>query len=169
MRHPSARLVLQSALCVGFLFAGGITSASETKVSFIQPENFTDARLDRPSGGADRIVLNTMQRHLQQLGGRCLPAGQALDIRIHDIDLAGQVAWWHGPSGQTRVMSEATWPRIKLAYSLQEGAQSGAETRQELSEINYLMESPYVRAESTPLPYERAMLTRWFEREFCTK
>ena len=41
--------------------------------------------------------------------------------------------------------------------------------RTEISEIIYPMESPYVRAESTPLPYERAMLTQWFERKFCRR
>lgn len=169
MRYPFIRQFLHSAICGAMLLSSPILFAGETKVSFMEPENFTDARLNRPSGGADRLVLSTMQRHLQQLGERCLPAGETLDIRILDIDLAGQVEWWRGPSGQTRVMREVTWPRIKLSYALQDETQSGKETQQEISDINYLQESPYVRAESTPLPYERAMLTRWFEQKFCRK
>jgi len=169
MHSPSARSFLELAICGAVLLSSPITCAGETKVSFIEPENFTDARLNRPSGGADRIVLSTMERHLQQLGERCLPAGQSLDVRILDIDLAGQVEWWRGTSGQTRVMREVTWPRIKLSYALQEGTRPGAGTQQEISDINYFLESAYVRGESTPLPYERAMLTRWFEQNFCRK
>lgn len=151
------------------LLASAIASAGETRVGFMQPENFTDARLNGYGGGVDAIVMSTMERHLQHLGSACLPAGQALDIRIHDIDLAGRVEWWHGPSGQTRVMREITWPRIKLSHAVREGGQAGEDIYQEISDISYLSESPYLRSDSMPLPYERAMLTRWFERQFCRK
>lgn len=172
MPYFSKRLVLLLALAgtmPAASAASAIASAGETKITFIEPENFTDARLGRASGGADAIVLATLERHLQQLASRCLPAGRSLDIRIHDIDLAGRVEWWHGSSGQTRVMNDVTWPRITLTYAVQEDGQTGRDTLHELSNMAYLSESPFLRAESMPLPYERAMLGQWFEQQFCNK
>lgn len=172
MHSSSTRLALLSAVASTMLLASAasaVAAGGETTVSFIEPERFTDARLNRPAGGADAIVLATVERHLQQLGGRCLPAGQSLELRIHDIDLAGRVEWWHGPSRQTRIMREVTWPRIRLSYALREAGRADSETSQEIRDIDYLSGSPVLRAESTPLPYERAMLTRWFERQFCNR
>lgn len=180
MPYFSRRLALRLAMAGAMLAANAASSiaiasgsanapAGETQVIFIEPENFTDARLNRPAGGADTLVLNTIERHLQQLGHRCMAAGRSVHIRIHDIDLAGRIEWWHGPSRQTRVMNEITWPRIKLTYAVRENGQAGQDTPLELSNLAYLSESPFLRAESTPLPYERAMLTRWFEQQFCNK
>lgn len=162
-------LALLLAVAGAMPAVSAIASAVESKVNFIAPENFTDARLGRTSGGADAVVLATIERHLQQLASRCLPAGRSLDIRIHDIDLAGRVEWWRGSSAQTRVMNDVTWPRIKLTYAVQEDGQTGREILRELSNMAYLSESPFLRAESMPLPYERAMLGRWFEQQFCNK
>ncbi|WP_225984917.1 DUF3016 domain-containing protein [Noviherbaspirillum aerium] len=157
------------ALTAAMLLSGLNAVAGETKVGFIQPENFTDARLNRQAPGADAIVLATLERHLQQLGSRCLHQGHSLEIRIHDIDLAGQVEWWQGPSRQNRTMREITWPRIMLTYVLQRDGHAAAETQEDIRDIEYLLRSHHLRGESTPLPYERAMLTRWFEQRFCGK
>lgn len=178
MPDSSTRLALVSAIAGAILLAiaaivatatTAIAATSETKIRFIEPENFTDARLNRPAGGADAIVLVTLERHLQQLGNRCLPPGQSLELSIHDIDLAGQVEWWHGPARQTRVLRDVTWPRIKLSYAVQESGQSAGYVPQDLSDLDYLSQNPRLRTESMALPYERAMLNRWFEQQFCNK
>lgn len=166
---PSSRPLALLALTAAMLLAGLDAAAGETKIGFMQPENFTDARLSRQAPGADAIVLATLERHLQQLGSRCLPQDHSLEFRIHDIDLAGQVEWWQSPSRQTRTMREITWPRITLTYVLQRGGRLAAETQEDIRDIEYLLGSHYVRTESMPLPYERTMLTRWFEQRFCGK
>ncbi|MET0961923.1 MAG: DUF3016 domain-containing protein [Noviherbaspirillum sp.] len=142
-------------------------AAGGVQVRFIDPQHYTDARLDG-YGATDERVLRTLERHLQELGGRCLDAGDTLDIQILDIDLAGQQEWWRRSGARNlRVMRDVTWPRIRLAYALRRADGEIIESRERLSDMNYLWSSAYVRTDSMELPYERAMLSSWFSQSFC--
>lgn len=150
------------------LVLASAAAAGELQVRFIEPERFTDARLD-PSYGSSPRLLHIIEQHLQGLADRCLGPSQALEIRVLDIDLAGRQEWWHrSGASDLRVMREITWPRIHLAYTLRRDKADVVEARELVSDMNYLWNSASVRGDSVPLPYERAMLTRWFEGRFCS-
>lgn len=153
--------VLGAALLIASAPAGG-----EFAVRFVEPERYTDARLDTYYG-ADARVLRIIEQHLQSLANHCLDPGQVLEIRVLDIDLAGKQEWWNRlGTYDLRVMREITWPRIDIAYTLR-GRTDIVEAREQITDMNYLWNSAYVRGDSMPLPYERAMLTSWFQRKFC--
>lgn len=163
VRHTFFALLIPAVM----LLPAGNTSAGEAHVRFVNPQDYTDASMDGVYR-ADQRVLGMVERHLQGLAGRCLPAGQTLDIQVFDIDLAGQYEWWRGAGyHDVRVMREITWPRIDLAYTLRKGDGKTVETREQVSDMQYLWSSGFVRTDSRPLPYERAMLDRWFEQRFC--
>ena len=156
-----------SALLATVLLTISLPAAAELQVQFMEPERYTDAHLDR-SFGTDERVLQSIEQHLQKLAGRCLDSGDALHIRVLDIDLAGQQEWWNNPSAYNlRIMRDATWPRINLVYTLRRSNGENVEARERVSDMNYLGNSVYMRADSMPLPYERVMLSNWFERTFC--
>ena len=142
-------------------------AAAEFQVQFVEPERYTDAHLNRYDGPDER-VLRIVEQHLQRLASRCVDASDALHIQVLDIDLAGRQEWGRGSGAYNlRIMSEVTWPRIQVVYTLRRGMGEVIEVRQRISDMNYLWNSAYIRADSTPLPYERVMLTNWFERTFC--
>jgi hypothetical protein len=150
------------------LLAGTQVCAGEIQVRFVHPDTFTDSQLKANFAGPDPVVLQTITNHLQGLARQCLQGSQTLDVRIHDIDLAGQVEWWHRAGHRDlRVMREVTWPRIDLSYVLREEHGSSSEAREKISDMNYLSNGYATRIATAPLPYERAMLTRWFEARFC--
>ncbi|KRB72533.1 hypothetical protein ASE07_27080 [Noviherbaspirillum sp. Root189] len=137
----------------------------------MHPDTFTDSQLKANFAGPDPVVLQTITNHLLGLGTRCLQGSQTLDVEIHDIDLAGQLEWWHGAGGRDlRVMREMTWPRMDVSYVLRGEKGHSSEAREKINDMNYLSNS-YAARNATiatiPLPYERAMLTRWFETHFC--
>jgi hypothetical protein len=155
-----------TVLAAAFLMVSAPASGA-LQVQFLEPERYTDARLDNYYG-TDEHVLRIVEQHLQGLASRCLSASEALHIQVLDIDLAGQQEWWNrSGTYNLRIMRETTWPRIKLVYTLRRGNGEFTEARERLSDMNYLWNSAYVRADSMPLPYERVMLTSWFERAFC--
>jgi hypothetical protein len=153
------------------LLSGAQVCAAEVQVRFMHPDTFTDSQLKANFAGPDPVVLQTITNHLQGLAMQCLQGSQTLDVRIHDIDLAGQVEWWHGAGRRDlRVMREVTWPRMELSYVLRDEHGSTLEAREKINDMNYLSNSYAARSASfagIPLPYERAMLTRWFEMRFC--
>lgn len=142
-------------------------AAAELQVEFVEPERYADAHLDR-SHGMDERVLGTVEQHLQRLAARCLQSGDAMHIRVLDIDLAGQQNWGsRAGASHLRIMREVTWPSITLAYTLRRADGQVIEARKRLTDMNYLWNSARAQADSMPLPYERRMLSDWFGQAFC--
>jgi Protein of unknown function (DUF3016) len=171
-RRPDMPVRLQPTLSRAALLAAALLGASapalaQLRVHFVEPDQFTDASLGGRYG-TDRRVLHVLEQHLHELAARCLAPAQALEIRVLDIDLAGRQEWWNRSGAyDARVMREITWPRIDIAYTLRRSDSEVIEARDHVSDMNYLWRSAYVRSDSMPLPYERAMLTHWFEHKFC--
>lgn len=148
------------------VLAPALAARAEVTVQFVDPQRYTDA--GEGGYGAERSALRALERHLKTLGGRCLQQGETLELRILDVDLAGRYEWWRSGGYDARVMRDITWPRIDLEYVWRD--QAGkllGQAHERVSDMNYLWRSPYVRYDSEPLPYERAMLRDWFERRFC--
>jgi hypothetical protein len=144
-----------------------LSAANRVDIEFVDPVHYTDVgpykyRLDHGP-------LPAIERHLQKQGADCLAAGDRLQIRFLDIDLAGRLEWWRGAAYQDlRVMRDVTWPRMRLAYRWLDGA--GRLRQQDevrLSDMNYLTHSRYLTAGDEPYGYDKAMLTRWFRQQFC--
>lgn len=141
-------------------------AVAEVTVEFVDPHGYTD------TGGygidAERN-LAALKRHLQTEGRRCLASDETLALRVLDVDLAGRQEWWHPHSGgNLRVMREITWPRLEVAYVRRNAAGvSIQEGHERISDMSYLWRAAYVRNDTAPLPYEKAMLKDWFERRFC--
>ena len=64
-------------------------------VVFVQPQHFTDMTYaqDAHTSGALRDAL---QQCMREMGERYMPAGMRLEIKVTDIDLAGDFEPWRG-------------------------------------------------------------------------
>jgi hypothetical protein len=156
---------LRAMCCAATMALPAMPAAATVTVQFVQPEHFADAG---DYGVRAQRNLESIKRHLQTMGDRCLPAGHVLDIRIIDLDLAGRHEWWRPGAYDARIMRDITWPRADLQY-LWKDAQGSvlADKRERVSDINYLARSAFVRSDSDPLIYDKAMFSEWFERRFC--
>jgi len=167
MRTHLRRFTLALLLPVAGPLPAGNADAGNVAIRYVNPKDYTDAAMD----GANRTdprVLTILERHFQSLAARCLPPGKTLNIQVLDIDLAGQVEWRRGGSGNSvRVLREITWPRITLAYTLHGDDGRVAEAREQVNDMDYLWAGGTARTQSEPLSYERAMLERWFLQRFC--
>lgn len=133
-------------------------------VQFIAPERYTDVGHGYDS---ERHLL-AIEKHFKTLGQRCLKADESLELRVLDVDLAGQQEWWQRTGYDVRVMRDISWPRLSFDYQWRTA--SGkilGQGREQVSDMNYLWRSAWVRNSTETLPYEKAMLRDWFERRFC--
>ncbi|MFZ6762708.1 DUF3016 domain-containing protein [Pseudoroseomonas sp. WGS1072] len=155
------------------LAAAGLLLASPAlagvSVDFADPARFTDARLDGGGGARpDAPELLALRRHLEALGAR-LPPGTALRITVLDIDLAGRCEPWRIENPDLRVMTPATWPRIRLRYALDRPGdhpgEAPAMAEESVSDMAYLTRARMARA-GDRLWYEKAMLDDWFRQRF---
>ena len=137
---------------------------AEVQVTFTAPEKYVDASLQRDGARAREQTLKIIREHLVALGERYLAPTRTLKIEVLDIDLAGELEWWHGPY-DIRYLRSYTWPKIKLRYTLEDAGET-IDSREELvSDPSYQMNVITRSGES--MPYEKEMLARWFRSRFA--
>ena len=160
---------LRNYLGAGLLVAAGAVSAATVSVTFVQPENFTDAGFSRGRATARDLaeLQQEMQQHLQRLADRKLAASDALQVEVLDIDLAGD---FESPRmarfSDVRVVRDFASPRIKLRYTVSQGDKVVTRGDDQLSDMNFLWSLNHY-ASGDRLRYEKPMLDAWFEKRIA--
>jgi hypothetical protein len=134
-------------------------------VVFVQPEKFTDARRAdfKPNSEA---ILDAIAKFMQETGEETLPRKMNLDIRVTDVDLAGDFEPWHGPQfDHVRVTNQLYPPRIALEFRvIDAGGQVIQSGKRNLTDLNYQLRNSYPVDDY--LRYEKDLLRNWFREEF---
>jgi len=164
-------LVLLAAL-VAPASAGAVSAAdqaeSRVSVAFIEPQRFTDIKASAArSEKGSAAILDEIAQFLRQAGEAQLPAGFTLEIRVTDIDLAGEFEPVRGPQFErTRLMRDVYWPRFDLGFRLKDpDGRVVKEGPRTLRDLNYL--TRLLRVSEDRLRYEKALLRDWLRREFA--
>jgi hypothetical protein len=170
----SIRWWLNTFSAIGFLLLAGCAtaapvdeSASRISVTFVEPEKFTDARraeLQPTSSGA----LRELEKFLIDASTRYVPENMKLNIRVTDIDLAGDFELFRGPQAdQVRITKGLYPPRIALEFRVADAAgQPVKEGKRDLTDIDYQLRVAYPRDDY--LRYEKELLRDWLRDEFAT-
>ena len=129
------------------------------KVSFADPQRYVD--------GDSRYVnvQKDLRAYLQRLGGR-LERGVDLRVTVLDIDLAGFDMSTRNPH-KYRVLTGATWPKIKLRYVLTKNRKTIASGEEWLTDHFYRSRIG-LASTNDPLRYEKNMLEDWFHSRFSS-
>ena len=115
--NQSCRILCQALLLVALwpiyaMAAVHPEPVSRIAVVFVKPERFTDARRADFKPNSDSI-LDAIAKFMQEMEEEILPPDMNLDIRVTDIDLAGNFEPWRRPqSDQVRITNQLYPPRI---------------------------------------------------------
>ena len=103
---------------------------------------------------------------MREMGERYVPAGMRLEIKVTDIDLAGDFEPWRGPQfGHVRITRDIYPPRICLEFRLTDGSGGSVSAgKRALRDIAY--QQRLVRPLDDYLRYEKGILRDWFRSEF---
>jgi len=155
-------------LCSSFALLAITTAArAEVQVIFTNPESYVDAALHRDRGPKGReVALKTIQEQLIRLGEQYLASNQTLKIEVLNVDLAGELEWWHGPY-DIRYLRDYTWPTIKLRYTLEQDGQTVRTNEETVSDMSYQMNIIATSRSGEIMPHEKLMLARWFRARFA--
>jgi hypothetical protein len=142
---------------------------SRIAVTFVQPERFTDVKdslLGSPKGTAN--LLAEIDRYLHSTGERYVPAGLTLDLRVTNIDLAGEFEPWRGPQfDRVRIMRDIYPPRFALEFRLTDASGAVVKEGQRVL-LDQLYLSSAALNNGDPLYYDKLLLGDWLRREFGT-
>lgn len=184
--NPSKRSfsVMASGVALGFLVLATGVPAAESQRPLVtspkaDPESPVTVRFDDPDGFRDVTdrgyltrassrVLASLTGAFEKAGAEVLEPGQSLEIIVTEVDLAGEYQMLRYTGGHlVRVHREVTWPRIEFSYRVLEGGSEVSSGIAEVDDKNYL-HNLRVRAQhpTDSIPYEKAMLERWFAEAF---
>jgi hypothetical protein len=140
-------------------------STSRVSVTFIEPGKFTDARraeLDPTSKG----ILGELQKFIIATGERDVPDNMRLNIRVTNVDLAGNFELFRGPQAdQVRINKGLYPPHIALEFEVVDSAGTAVKSgKRDLTDIDYQLRSVYPRDDY--LRYEKDILRDWLRAEF---
>jgi hypothetical protein len=162
-------ILMVFGLCsVGAVFAAPAAKpAAAVDVTFVAPEKFSDAKEDSMDSAKGReAVLEELKQHLIRQGAAYVAPNQRLEIKVTDVDLAGDFEPWRGPNFQdVRIVKDIYPPRVKLEFRLV-GADGKvlSEGQRQLTDLSFLM--TVAMPTSDPLRYDKELLSNWLRREF---
>jgi len=156
------------------LAATGIALAANTpksdapvQVTFVAPEKFTDVSDEWSSSDGNRShVLAEFKAQIESLARNYITGGRHLEVKVTDIDLAGDFEPWRGPDfSHIRILREIYVPRVTLEFRLidAEGKVLN-EGKRQLANPGYLMTSALPT--NDPLRYDKENIREWMRREF---
>ncbi len=156
------RTVLGGVLLTAF--AAVTPAAAQVRVRYAPVIGFSDIGSPVSAGLSSHGTLRELARIIEDLGRARLRPGETLDVTILDVNRAG---FQRGPgvADGPRIVSDATPPRIRLAYVLRRDGRIIARDEEELRNPNFLL-TGNPRASSGPLYYERELLRDWFDDRF---
>jgi len=162
MSHSTRIRALALACALGA--AAGTSFAGTVDVRYAPDAVFTDAG-SSPLQREARLAA--LAKHLQGLGERLLPAGQALQVDLLNLDMAGNLRTGRRANDLRVVRDRADGPRIELRYTLSEQGQVLRSGQELVSDLNFRrLPSGYGGGEDDGLRYEKQALTQWFTQRF---
>jgi hypothetical protein len=136
-------------------------------VVFVKPEGFTDAGYSKTERSSPAILLQ-LQRFIVETATSQLPEPLRLEIKVTDVDLAGDFELFHGPQFEhVRINKSIYPPRIALEFRIVDAIEQIIEGgKRQLTDLDYQLRVVYPRED--PLRYEKDILRDWLRRELGT-
>ncbi|WP_306519154.1 DUF3016 domain-containing protein [Rheinheimera sp.] len=169
-------LIMFTTAMVFSFAAAASTGSAEVKLSWQNPEKFTDIR---PGSGTKKAYQQRVINAFDKMWGdfaKQLPPGYKLEVVITDVDLAGDVeAMYSGVgAGRTmndiRVIKDIYFPKVSLDYVLydQNKAEVAKAAGVKIKDMGF-MQSGSLGMGSREFGYEKQMLEKWFHKELLPK
>lgn len=144
------------------------TWAADVKIEWTDPEKYRDIRGgDENQNRFQERVIKALTEHFENAAAETLPAEQTLDLKITDVDLAGDVDYFFFRfSRSVRVMRDVHFPSIEFNYVLKDEngniLKSGEEN---IKDMGYLFSGKF-HLNDPPFDYEKRMIDDWFRKNF---
>ncbi|MBD3666672.1 MAG: DUF3016 domain-containing protein [Kangiella sp.] len=137
--------------------------AGEVKVSWGDFDDFIDVRpANETKSGFYKRVKISLEKSFIELGEK-LPEGAVFELRVTDLDLAGDVRY--GGLNDYRLVERIYFPKMKFDYQLidNEGTilKQGSESLKDMNFLDQIKSPGQYRREG--FYYEKRMFAEWFE------
>ena len=147
-------------------FAYPIANAGEVKLTWQDPDNYTDIRPSNETReGFREQVFQSLGQVFADLAKK-LPDDVTWNVTVTDVDLAGDVRPGMRPGGgDIRIIKDIYWPRMSFNYTMIDAKGAViAQGKEDIADMSFLMTRPF-NISSSNFPYETKMLDDWFRKQ----
>jgi hypothetical protein len=140
--------------------------AGEAKVTWGDLSKFTDIveGQENRANFQERLVKE-FDDVFNQYSNRYLPEGYQLEVKVTDLDLAGDVRPMVVQAGMMRIVSRIYWPTMSFDYVLKNAQNEIVKSgKANLKDMNFL-DRIRIRTGRTGFEYEEKMLSDWFKQQ----
>lgn len=150
----------------GLALSAGAQAAT-VAFEYADPNDFRDIRAtDSGQKKFEQHVLKEIEAQFEKEAAT-LPEGQTLEVNLKDVDLAGDIEYFHRyyPFG-LRVVRNVDYPRMEFSYVLRDA--DGDVIRQgdeDISDMSFRFNTLTDRTRDA-LDYERQLISEWYDDTF---
>lgn len=157
----------QSVMALALLAVMPLSHAATLQLSWGDPAKFRDVRAgdDNQTRYQERVMKDLEEAFKAE--ATKLPADQTLKIEIKDLDLAGELEYFHEgfPFG-IRVVRNIDFPRMELSFELRDAKNQVLKSGEPVVSDMGFRDGIPLPNNSELLQYEKKMIRKWFQREF---
>lgn len=130
-------------------------------VEWTNPENYRDAYSSYVKSEKSRqVVLDQLESFIKEVAAPRLGEGENLEIRVTDLDLAGEYEPWNEKQKDVRIIRAPYFARIVFDYTLTD--KDGNIVAQGTEKLrNDLLLDPLLPDRNELAPYLRSTLRNW--------
>ncbi len=155
------------AVLAGSLLLAHGSNAATVQVEWQNPDDFRDIRAT--NGGQQKFQEQVMGELEEQFRAEAdqLAADQTLFIAVEDVDLAGEIEYFHNghPFG-LRVIRRVDSPSLTLRYELRDASDKVISSGEERIRDMGFRFSNLLPNDRSPLKYEKEMIRDWYRESF---
>lgn len=146
------------------------SSSGNVKVQFVEYERFTDIEVSKLTSDRQKAaLLNDIAKDFQKQAGRYLPKGYSVEIKVTDVDLAGENDPKPPEGERFRLLRDTTPPRIVFDYVVRDASdQVVASDRASLMDMNYKNNAKPDFARDERLGFIDALIEDWANGDLRT-
>lgn len=140
--------------------------AMPVDISWSNADKYRDLRsvVEKKTAFQHRF-FKAIHGHLNELSTN-LPHGYKLSVDVTQVDLAGRIELVNGQ--QVRVVKDIHYPNMSLSYKLSDAKGEVVQANKaQIRGKSFLMHRKSSDSYES-FPYEKRMLTRWYQKEFAT-
>lgn len=155
------------ATACGLALSGGAQAAT-VAFEYTNPDDFRDIRATEESQPKfEQGVLRELEDEFREEAAK-LPDGQTLHVTLKDVDLAGDIEYFHHayPFG-LRVIRNIDFPQMELSYELRDASGAVIKSGEDrVADMSFHFPTYATRLHQQPLDYEKALIKQWVRETF---
>lgn len=160
---------LMTLVCgVSLLLMAPFAQAGEIKVKWFEPENYTDMKgADESDKRFQKRAFKQFDKHFAKLAKK-LPEGVVLNLKVTNVNLAGDVRYNFNLHREIRLVKDVYWPSFEFEYQLSQNNELIEKGEAEIKDMSFMVRGNRMSRHES-LRFEKRLFNEWFEEQVQTR